>query len=99
MLANDSARYALILGSSKAIASFALLSLFCEQEELHPSFPWFSRVASSSNSADALSRSDVESVAQALNLKYEGPVFPQDRSMAKLSQVRTVTDLIDDKLT
>jgi hypothetical protein len=91
---NDSARDALIRGSSKSIPSFALLSLFYEQEEIHPSFPWFCRVPSSSNPADAPSRGEVQKVVDLFGLKYEGPLIMPDSAVDRLMATTSIVDLL-----
>ena len=95
---NDSARDALIKGSSKSIASFALLTLFFEQEELSYSYPWFCRVPSSSNPADAPSRGDVNSVLKDFETTYEGPLLLPDWAFDRLLEITAVTDLLDHRV-
>jgi hypothetical protein len=75
---NDSARDALIRGSSKSLASFVLVSMFFSFEARFPSYPWFNRVPSHSNPADPPSRGEVELAVKLFNLKYDGPLFLPD---------------------
>ena len=56
---NDPARDSLIRGYSDSTASLALIYQYYDQERQWPSYPWFSRVPSYSNPADAPSRGDV----------------------------------------
>jgi len=66
---NDAARGALIKAFSPSRASQALVALFYQIEQTHPSFIWFARVASYSNPADAPSRGQVRESAALFGAK------------------------------
>lgn len=53
---NDSARDAMVKGDSPSAASSQIIDAFYRMEFLRPCWPWFLRVASASNPADAPSR-------------------------------------------
>jgi hypothetical protein len=92
---NDSARDALISGTSKSLASMTLLTEFHLVESLKPSYPWYARVPSSSNPADAPSRGDVDSMAKSLCLEYKGPLFCKDDVVQRLLASATFESLLE----
>jgi hypothetical protein len=92
---NDSARDALISGTSKSLASMTILAEFHLVESTKPSYPWYARVPSSSNPADAPSRGDVDSMVKSLSLKYKGPLFCTDDVVQRLLASATFESLLE----
>ena len=62
MIDNDGVRAALTNSSSSNLMNRLLLTRVAEQEQVITSFPWYARISSASNSADAPSRLSFDSL-------------------------------------
>ena len=92
---NNAVRDALIKGSSPVCDLFNMLSLcsyFISRSHLGA---WFTRVASSSNPADAPSRGEERMIADQLGAELCGPLEPSDELVHSLTSTSSSIDFME----